>query len=311
MSSVLNPVVDVVDRTVAEPIRRAVSGSVIRMVGSRQAAPDDDWLLRDRGDRGWFGPDSVAWRVHADLPAMLIGGISALLLQTLHPGAMAGVADHSRYKEDATARLHRIGTFIVNTTYGSSREAQAAVDAVQRIHDTVVGVRPDGIPYSANDPDLLTFVHVAEVGQFLRGYQRYGPWPLSADEVDRYYREVAVVARRLGAVDVPTSAQEVRDYYRRVRLELALGDQAREAVAFLIEPRARTAADRAVYRLIAQAAIAILPRWARPLLGLAQPRLVTEAVRVPTWTGGMVLRWALGETPVLDRARRRINATDG
>jgi uncharacterized protein (DUF2236 family) len=306
MSTLLDPVAGVVDRTVAQPLRRAVTGSVLRMVGSRQTSPDDDWLLRDRGDPGWFGPDSVAWRVHADLPAMLIGGISALLLQTLHPGAMAGVADHSHYQEDATARLHRIGTFIVNTTYGSSREAQAAVDAVRRIHDTVAGRRPDGVPYSANDPDLLTFVHVAEVGQFLRGFQRYGPWPLSADEVDRYYGEVAQVARRLGAVEVPTTARQVRDYYRRVRPELSFGDQAREAVEFILQPKAQSAADRAVYRLIAEAAVAVLPHWARPLLELGQPRVVTEAVRLPTWTGGMVLRWALGESPVVDRARRRI-----
>lgn len=300
-------VVGAVERTVTEPVRRAIAGSVLRMVGSRRAPPgdDDDWLLRDRGDVGLFGPQSIAWRVHADLPAMLIGGISALLLQTLHPGAMAGVADHSHYRDDPTARLHRIGQFIVNTTYGSTREAEQAIDALRRIHDTVVGTRPDGVPYSANDPELLTFVHVAEVGQFLRGYQRYGPWPLSPPDVDRYYSEVAEVARRLGATGVPTSALEVRNYYRRIRPELSAGKQAKEAVAFIVQPKGASAADRAVFSFIIQAAIAVLPHWARPMLGLGQPRLVSEAVRLPTWSAGMVLRWAIGPSPVVARARQR------
>ncbi|MGH9119772.1 MAG: oxygenase MpaB family protein [Acidimicrobiales bacterium] len=294
-----------VDRVVGEPVKRAVAGSVLRMLGSRRTPPDDDWLLGDAGDPGLFGPDSVAWKVHADLTSMLTGGISALLLQTLHPGAMAGVADHSDYRRDPTGRLHRTGAFIVNTTYGSTREAERAIDAVRRIHDRVNGVRPDGIPYDANDPELLTWVHVAEVGQFLRSYQRYGPGRLSARDVDRYYAEVAEVARRLGARRVPTSAAEVRDYYRRVRPALTGTEQAIEAVGFLTEPKGATLSERSIYGLLVQAAIAVLPHWARPMLGLPQPIVVGEAFRLPTWTAGTVLRWALGESPVVARARQR------
>jgi uncharacterized protein (DUF2236 family) len=294
-----------VDRVVADPVKRAVAGSVLRMMGSRRTPPADDWLLADPGDPGLFGPDSVAWKVHADLTSMLAGGISALLLQTLHPSAMAGVADHSDYRRDPTGRLHRTGAFIVNTTYGSTREAEEAIAAVRRIHDRVHGVRPDGVAYDANEPHLLTWVHVAEVGQFLRSYQRYGPRRLSAADVDRYYAETAEVARRLGATGVPTSAAAVRSYYRRVRPELVATPQAIEAVGFLTEPKGTNASERSIYGFLVQAAIAVLPHWARPMLGLPQPKVVGEAFRLPTWTAGTLLRWALGESPVVARARQR------
>jgi uncharacterized protein (DUF2236 family) len=298
-----------VDRVVTEPVKRAVAGSVLRMLGSRRTPPSDDWLLADAGDPGLFGPDSVAWKVHADLTSMLIGGISALLLQTLHPSAMAGVADHSDYRRDPTGRLHRTGAFIVNTTYGSTREAEQAIEAVRRIHDRVNGVRPDGIPYDANQPDLLTWVHVAEVGQFLRSYQRYGPGRLPSADVDRYYAESADVARRLGAADVPTSATAVRAYYRRVRPELATTEQAIEAVRFITESKGTSVSERSIYGFLVQASIAVLPHWARPMLGLPQPLVVGEAFRVPTWTAGTLLRWALGESPVVARARQRTGLT--
>jgi uncharacterized protein (DUF2236 family) len=294
-----------VDRVVADPVKRAVAGSVLRMLGARRTPPEDDWLLADTGDPGLFGPDSVAWKVHADLTSMLIGGISALLLQTLHPSAMAGVADHSDYRRDPTGRLHRTGAFIVNTTYGSRREAEQAIAAVRTIHERVRGVRPDGVPYDARDPDLLTWIHVAEVGQFLRSYQRYGPGRLSAADVDRYYAEVAEVARRLGARRVPASANAVRAYYRRVRPELLATEQAIEAVHFLTEPKGKNLTERSIYGFMVQAAIAVLPHWARPMLRLPQPIVVGEAFRVPTLTAGTLLRWALGESPVVARARQR------
>ena len=306
------PVVELagaVDRVVADPVKRAVAGSVLRMLGSRRPPPDDDWLLADAGDPGLFGPESVAWKVHADLTSMLIGGISALLLQTLHPSAMAGVADHSDYRRDPTGRLHRTGAFIVNTTYGSRREAERAIAAVRQIHDRVAGTRPDGVPYDANDPVLLTWIHVAEVGQFLRSYQRYGPGRLRRTDVDRYYAEVAEVARRLGAEDVPTSAVEVRDYYRRMRPELATTEQALEAVGFLTESKGANRGERSIYGFIVQAAIAVLPHWSRPMLGLPQPFVVGEAYRLPTLTAGTLLRWALGESPVVARARQRCQLT--
>jgi hypothetical protein len=115
----------------------------------------------------YLPPDGVARMVHADLPAMLIGGLSALLLQTLHPLAMAGVAEHSNYQADALGRLRRTARFVGTTTFGTVREAEDAIAQVQRVHRRVKGFAADGRPYSADDPDLVTFIHAAETWSFL------------------------------------------------------------------------------------------------------------------------------------------------
>ena len=125
------------------------------------------------GDAGLFGPDSVCWKVHGDFTSMLIGGISALLLQALHPLALAGVWDHSNFREDLLGRLRRTGQFISATTFGSHADAQRLIDRVRTIHLNVTGHAPDGRPYAASDPDLLTWVHVAEVSSFLKAHLRY------------------------------------------------------------------------------------------------------------------------------------------
>ena len=291
---------------VGEPVKRAVAGSVLRMLGSRRTPPDDDWLLADAGDPGLFGPDSVAWKIHADLTSMLIGGISALLLQTLHPGAMAGVADHSDYRRDPTGRLHRTGAFIVNTTYGSVREAELAIDAVRGIHDRVNGVRPDGVALRRQRP------RAADVGPRRRGRPVPAQLPAlrTAAAVGRRRRPLL---RRGGRGRPPTGRRPGADeraprcapYYRRVRPELAATEQALEAVGFLIETKGTNVRDRSIYGFLIQAAIAVLPHWARPMLGLAQPVVIGEAFRLPTWTAGTVVRWALGESPVVARARQR------
>ncbi len=146
------------------------------------------------------------WRVHGDFPAMLAGGVSALLLQALHPLALAGVWDHSTFRTDMQGRLGRTAQFIAGTTYGSRADAMRLIERVRRIHANISGLAPDGQPYAADDPALLTWVHVAEVSSFLAGYLRY-VGPLSAADQDRYYAEEATVAALLGAPDVPGSAR--------------------------------------------------------------------------------------------------------
>ena len=139
----------------------------------------------------------MTWRVHAD-PSMFIGGLRALLLQTMHPLAMAGVADHSDYRDDPMGRLRRTSLFVATTTYGTTAQAEAAIAGVERAHRAVVGVAPDGRPYSAGDPHLITWIHHAEVDSFLRTHQRYGARPLAAADADRYVDEMAEICERLG-----------------------------------------------------------------------------------------------------------------
>src|SRR5207248_7058141 len=139
--------------------------------------------------KGMFDPDSVTWRLHAD-PSMLIGGMRALLVQALHPLAMAGVEQHSDYRADPWGRLQRTVEYVLTTTYGTLEEAEAAGRIVQAVHKRVNGTDPvTGKTYSAEDPDLLVWVHAVEVHSFLSAYRRYGSSRMTEADADRYIAE--------------------------------------------------------------------------------------------------------------------------
>jgi uncharacterized protein (DUF2236 family) len=273
---------------VAGPVRASVQRDVERSLG-RPRSP------RRTGRQELFLPrGAVARRVHADLPAMLIGGVTALLLQTLHPLVMAGVAQHSRYQEDAVGRLRRTASFIEATTFGTIDEAEEAIENVRLVHAMVQGRAPDGRKYHAGDPDLLTWVHVTETTSFLRAALRYGQRSVSGDDRDRYHAEMAVVAERLGAEWVPRSELEAESYLRRMRPTLYGGPQAIEARDFLLRGVARRPQDRAVYTVIVSAAVGLLPDWARAELRLPHPPLVDRLLVTPTaWTVCQGIRWAV------------------
>lgn len=259
------------------------------------------------GDPGLFGPDSAAWYVHAD-GLMLVGGVSALMLQTLHPLAMAGVADHSDFKERPLARLSRTASFVAATTYGSTEVATSVVETVRAVHRRVVGTAPDGRAYRAADPDLLTWVHVAEVASFLQAHRRYHPRRLRGADLDRYYDEVAVVAEMLGATDVPRSRAEINAYFQRVRPELMAGEQALAAIAWIRAARDKGVgpAEQAAYRLLVEAAIDLLPAWAREMLGLRRNPLLARGVVWPAIAAGLQALRLVGGTPIpLAQARAR------
>ena len=259
------------------PLRSDLSRGVRRSLGvperPRPAVMDPELAFLD--------PAGVARRVHADLPSMVIGGLSALLLQSLHPLAMAGVADHSNYQEDPTGRMRRTAAFVGATTYGTAEDAAAAIEQVRRVHRPVVGTAPDGRPYSAADPELLTWVHTAEVDSFLRAVLRFGPHHFDRAECDAYFAETAVVATDLGAEWVPRSVDEVDAYFRRMRPELYAGPQALAARDFLLRGVARRPKDQAVYRILIAAGVSVLPGWARQELRLPAPPLLDAVVVTP------------------------------
>ena len=288
--------------TVGDPlaaVRTRVGESIRLLVAGSRNPP----TRAPSTEGGLFGPDSVAWRVHSD-PAMFVGGLRALLLQTLHPLAMAGVADHSDYRSDPWGRLRRTSQFIGITTFGSEDEATAIIERVRRIHEQVVGTAPDGRHYQATDPHLLAWVHATEVDSFLAAYQRYGRGNhLDPAAADRYVAEMAVVAGLLGAEEVPTSTAELARFVHRIRPELVVGRQAREAVGFLLAPPVAVAA-RPAYAVISAAAIGLLPPWARrklwlPVAPMSDPLLVRPAARALLAS----LDWALasGRDPSLSR----------
>lgn len=288
---VLDRPVTMARSTIAGGFRRILTGTS-EPVRPRMIQPDGD---------GLFGADSAAWVVHSDI-ATLVGGLRALLLQTLHPLAMAGVADHSSYRDDPFGRLQRTGEFLGRTIYGSRADAVSAIEQVRRIHEHVVGTAPDGRPYEANDPHLLGWVHITEVQSFLLAHRRYGSRQLGSGGADQYVAEMATVGLRLGMADAPLSEVELNHALQSYRPELEVGQQARETVRFLLFPPLPLAA-RAPYAVLFGAATALLPRWARWMLRLpvapgADPLVIRPAATVLLRTLG----WALG-SPQRHRAR--------
>jgi len=256
------------------------------------------------GDQGLFGPQSMAWRVHADFATMMTGGIAALLLQMLHPAALGGIWDHSRFREDRSGRLRRTAQFIAGTTYGGTAEAERLIARVRSVHDRVEGRLPDGSHYRANDPDLLRWVHVAEVSCFLSAYRRYRAPLLMVREQDRYYDEMAGLAERLGATNVPRTAAEVQDYLFAMRPHLRSDDRTREVVAILLQPQAGMLATP-FSKVATDAALDLLPPWAARMHGfhLGPARHLTRAQLAAM---AAFLRWAL-DGGSAQRAQRRVD----
>lgn len=253
--------------------------------------------LFDTEEPGWFALDAPIRRVHSDA-SMFVGGLRALLYQSLHPLAMAGVAQHSDYRADPWGRLQRTADFLAATTFGPASQAQRSVATVHRVHQRVVGVASDGRPYAANDPHLLEWVHIAELDSFLAAHDRYGAQPLVGAERDRYVADAAVVARALGVVDPPESEQALRARLRSFRPELRGTTEARDAARYLLIQPPLSLAARPAYGLLAASAVALMPRWAR--LPLRLPWLpVSEAVALRP-AGDLVtrtIRWATPASP--------------
>jgi len=253
--------------------------------------------------RAYVDPDSLVRRIHGDLPAMLIGGLSALLFQMLHPLAMAGVAQHSNYRSDPLGRLERTAAFLGTTTFGSQEDARAAIARVRLVHSRVTGTANDGRRYSAADPDLLSWVHAAEVSSFLAASRVYAQVRPTRAEEDDYLDQMARVALDLGAVDVPRSVAELDAYFAEVRPRLHLTSEAREARNFVLRGVGRWPHEIATYALLVSAAQGVLPTWARRQLRLpALPAGDRLAVRPSARLLGSAFRWVI--TP-----DRRVPAT--
>ncbi|WP_339826594.1 oxygenase MpaB family protein [uncultured Arenimonas sp.] len=218
------------------------------------------------GDPGLFDPASATWQVHADFAGMLSGGLCALVLQTLHPAALAGVWDHSNFRTDLVGRLRRTTHFVAGTSYAPRAQAQAQIARVRRIHDRVQGVTQTGEPYSANDPALLTWVHVTEAYGFLQGYRRFAG-PVPGADADRYYDETRRIAEALGATDVPRSETEVTGYFEAVQTQLAFTDRSREVLRVLDTMRLPVPMAAVSRKVFLGAGMALLPDWARSRLG--------------------------------------------
>lgn len=249
-----------------------VAGPVLGAMSALGPRPSRRALdAAELGDPGWFGPDSVAWRVHAD-PSMLVAGIAAFTLQALHPLAMAGVAEHSAFSEDFLGRTQRTGEFVQGVVFGSSARAERLCQVVRGVHRSVVGIGPDGRPYAADDPDLLEWVHLAEYLAIAAANRRFALHPMTVGELDRYIAEVAVVGEATGVVDPPRSWDELLAALEHHRPSLAVGEYAARGIAFLDDPPILPAVAKPAWRAVWAGAGACLPPVARRLLRLPPPR---------------------------------------
>ncbi|MCM5704237.1 oxygenase MpaB family protein [Larsenimonas salina] len=261
------------------------------------------------GDPGLFGPGSMVWRVHGDFTSMLCGGVSALLLQMMHPLALAGVWDHSNFRDDMLGRLRRTSQFVAATSFGPTADAERLIERVISIHRHVTGTYTDGRAYRADDPELLTWVHVSEARSFLAGCLRYYQTELSIEEQDRYYRESALTAYRLGATWVPETVGEVEAYLERMRPELIVDARTREVVRLLWAGSPQFRQVRLFYRLFLRGGADLLPDWAQDALELRASPAGRRATRASVNTLAPVLRWAVRDG-ARARATARMSAAD-
>jgi uncharacterized protein (DUF2236 family) len=280
--------------SVAESARTRLATALLGRVAGDDHRDKHDRIHFTPGDR-WFEPGSEIQRVHGDA-SMFVGGLRALLLQSLHPQAMAAVAGHSGYRGDPWGRLQRTSTFLAVTTFGTAEDAERVVGHVREVHERVRGKDEDGVPYRASDPHLLGWVHVAEVDSFLRAHQLYGEAPLDAAGCDAYVAQAAVVARKLGGIDPPTDVASLERALAGYRHELRGTQAARDAARFLLVHPPLPLPARMPYGALAGAGVAMLPRWTRRPLGLPYaPPVEATVVRASGHAMVRAIRWALAD----------------
>lgn len=313
----------------AAPSGLPVTGRLVRAGLARAFGPPPFDISAAPGDPGLLGPASASWGVISE-PAAIVGGIRALLVQLLHPLAMAGVADHSRFRDDAIGRLQRTSAYVTATTFGATSDALAATAAVRRAHRRVAGVAPDGRPYRADDPHLLAWVSIALTSSFLTTDRLYAPAPVDPMRADDFVEEqsrlgalldprvdLAAVAADPGALlrgDIalplidqgllPLTVAQMDELLMAYGQEWDVNEQGRAALRFLLWPNV-PAPMRVGYLPMLAGAVASLDAGQRALLGT---RLGPGAgvVRLNTRATLTAMRLAGGVSPSLQAARRRV-----
>ena len=249
--------------------------TIREMVGGSGGPPVA--FLTPKGDRGLFGPESMAWKVHADFISMMIGGISSLVLQALHPQALAGVWDHSSFREDLKGRLGRTAFFIAATTYGSQEMAIKIIEKVNQIHTKITGHDEFGKPYSATDPHLLAWVHLTETLSFLEAYQNYRSPKLTAQEQDQYFKEMKTVGEMLGARNLPDTLKGTREAIASYIPELYYGERAKSIIQ-LLDDFPSNLQSKPFVKLISRSGFINLPSWAHAKLNKPIPSTLEKVL---------------------------------
>lgn len=275
-------------------------------------------LVKGAGDAGLFGPGSMTWRIHAH-PAMLIGGLRSLIVQALNPLSMAGVAQHSNYKDDSWGRLMRTTDYVMTTTYGDTAAAERQVKIVKTIHERVKGIDDfTGLPYSANDPELLLWVHCSQIDAFIAAYRAYGP-RLSDEEASQYIDEMARLGEMFGipGENIPRDIHQLNEYM--ASQELISTPAARDAMKFIFFPpvpwpggklpeiparKLLLIPGRAGYSIYSLATIATLPREVRRAYSLPWVPL-TPVLKASVYALTRTMRRVFPPPPTIQNAMER------
>ena len=264
------------------PFLKAARRCLEQMVPSLTEPPFGGQPINYReppGDPGVFGPDSVTWRVLSNPASVFIGGITAVLLEFAEPRVRSGVWDHTDFRRNPAGRIRRTGLATMAFTYGSTRDAEALTARVRRLHDRVRGTTPDGQPYEANDPELLTWVGITAAYGFLSAYVRYANPRLARTEQDRYYAEwVRAAVGHYGLNRVPASTAEVEGYFDAMRPRLRGHEIVGEFLELMRNVPLVSAPALPLQRMLVQAATGLLPSWARELMGLEKGRMLRRTV---------------------------------
>jgi uncharacterized protein (DUF2236 family) len=272
----------------------------------RSAAAFSSGIPEDPADDGFFGPASVSWRMSGDLAAP-VAGLRALMIQALHPLAMAGVDQHSDWRADPVGRLAATSAYLATITFGERGAAERAAARVRRIHQHVTGVDAEtGESYAAGDPALLLWVHAALVDSNIAAREKFGT-PLPADEADRYVEEMVVAAELVGvpAELIPDSTAALYDYLTWVRPQLLCTTAARESMAYLLDPPGLDPEVAEIWQDIREATLSSLPEWASEMYGYSVPELTDARREEIRQALGVLDAVYLGEPGVLE-ARQRI-----
>ena len=284
----------------------AIGHRVRSIAGSTSSLED---FKEPLGDKGLFGPDSVAWKVHADFTAMMVGGLSSLIVQSLHPRALAAVWDHSDFRGNLKARLGRTAYFVAATTYGSDALAMGAIRRVNAIHANIRGVDRHGRPYVANEPELVRWVHLVEVTSFLSAYQHLSLTPLGWKECDQYLAEMAQVGHLLGAVDLPVNWASTHSELLSFLNVLEFDDRAQEILR-VVESYPSDFFDKPFMTLVLQSAFDVMPTWALSLIGREGACYARkEATRCAMQIISLPIQWTLDRRGVSAVARQRVEST--
>jgi uncharacterized protein (DUF2236 family) len=279
-------------------------GERVRAITGSTASLDD--FAKPKGDAGLFGPASIAWQVHANFTAMMVGGLSSLIVQSLHPRALAAVWDHSDFRHKLKERLGRTAHFVAATTYGSEAMALNAIRRVNTIHANIRGTDLQGQPYVANEPELIRWVHLVEVTSFLAAYQHLAKQTLSPQACDQYITEMARVGHLLGALDLPltyaATQAELLSYADALRFDARAQEILQTIQAYPVD-----VLDKPWMAMVLKCAFDVMPPWVLSVIGQTPSCAVqTQITRMAVQMSAEPVQWMLNQQGVSAIARQRV-----